>query len=105
LLAREAKPGVWCRIIGLDSLEAAARIRFRILLCDLAGRDKKSTRRAGVAGWCGGLVWLSWKGVLSCLRRPLCLLGEILLGKVRLDFALVLKIYEEEDYKCIVLEC
>jgi hypothetical protein len=35
----------------------------------------------------------------------LCLLGEILLGKVRLDFALVLKIYEEEDYKCIVLEC
>jgi hypothetical protein len=50
-------------------------------------------------------VWLSWKGVLSCLRRPLCLLGKILLGKVRLDFALVLKIYEEEDYKCIVLEC
>ncbi|KAH8634830.1 hypothetical protein IG631_10230 [Alternaria alternata] len=49
LLAREAKPGVWCRIIGLDSLGAAARIRLRILLCDLAGRDKKSTRRAGVA--------------------------------------------------------
>ena len=53
----------------------------------------------------GGLVWLSWKGVLSCLRIPLCLLGKILLGKVLLYFALVLKIYEEEDDKCIVLKC